>query len=71
MGRKMVTVQASTVIDEYTRECNRSHGGSVCEKGMPEHMRSGNGSEFTAKAVRDWLERLKVFPLIINPRMER
>ena len=34
---------------------------------MPEHIRSDNGSEFTAEIVRLWLERLEVKPLYIEP----
>jgi hypothetical protein len=29
-------------------------------KGVPDHIRSDNGSEFTAKRVREWLERVGV-----------
>ena len=32
-----------------------------------EHLRSDNGSEFTAKMVRDWLSRLDVRTLYIEP----
>ena len=70
-----------TVIDEYTREClaidvaRNIKSDNVIDrlaelfirKGVPEHIRSDNGSEFTAKAVRDWLERLQVKPLFIQP----
>ncbi len=55
-----------TVIDEYTREClaidvaRRLKSDDVLERlawpmatrGVPEHIRSDNGAEFTAKAVR-------------------
>jgi putative transposase len=34
---------------------------------VPVHIRSDNGSEFIAKRVRDWLERLQVRPLYIEP----
>ena len=34
---------------------------------MPEHIRSANGAEFTSKAVRDWLGRLGVRTLYIEP----
>ena len=34
---------------------------------VPEHIRSDNGSEFTAKAVRDWLMRMDVKTLYIEP----
>ena len=35
--------------------------------GPPEHLRSDNGAEFTATAVREWLERLDVKTLFIEP----
>ena len=35
--------------------------------GFPEHIRSDNGSEFTAKAVRSWLQRLGIKTLYIEP----
>jgi putative transposase len=35
--------------------------------GPPEHIRSDNGSEFTAKAVRRWLGRIGVQTLYIEP----
>jgi putative transposase len=35
--------------------------------GPPEHIRSDNSSEFTAKAVRRWLGRLGVQTLYIEP----
>jgi putative transposase len=36
-------------------------------RGIPEHIRSDNGSEFTAKAVRKWLSDLDVKTLYIEP----
>ena len=36
-------------------------------KGVPEHMRADNGPEFTAMAVREWLGRLGVKTLYIEP----
>ena len=70
-----------TIIDEYTREClaipvERSlTSEDVIDqlfnlfilRGSPEHIRSDNGPEFTAKAVRKWLERLGVKTLFIEP----
>ena len=70
-----------TIIDEYTRESlaisvgRRVTSESVIEqladlfirKGLPEHIRSDNGSEFTAKAIRHWLGRLGVKTLFIEP----
>jgi hypothetical protein len=36
-------------------------------RGLPSFIRSDNGPEFTAKAVRSWLERLGVQTLFIEP----
>ena len=36
-------------------------------RGVPENIRSDNGPEFTAKAVRGWLNRLGVKTLFIEP----
>ncbi len=35
--------------------------------GVPEHIRSDNGTEFTAKAIRGWLPRVGVRTLFIQP----
>jgi transposase InsO family protein len=70
-----------TLVDEYTREClaidveRRLDSEDVLDRleklfvsrGTPEFIRSDNGSEFTAKAVRDWLERVEVDTLFITP----
>ena len=69
------------IIDEYTREClailvrKRITAQDVIAqlfelfimKGIPEHIRSDNGPEFTAKAIRNWLNRLGVKTLFIEP----
>ena len=34
---------------------------------MPEHIRSDNGPEFTARAIRQWLGRVDVKTLFIEP----
>lgn len=68
------------VIDEFTREClalnaaRKLNSDEVihtltdlfCCKGKPEYIRSDNGAEFTAKAVRSWLGELEVAPLYIE-----
>jgi putative transposase len=36
-------------------------------QGTPEYIRSDNGSEFTANAVRSWLKDLGVTTLYIEP----
>jgi transposase InsO family protein len=69
------------IIDEFTREClsitvNRKIGAQdvidalfnlFIFRGIPEHIRSDNGPEFTAKAVRKWLNHLEVKTLFIEP----
>jgi transposase InsO family protein len=69
------------IIDEYTREClailvkKRIPSQDVIEqlfqlitfRGIPEHIRSDNGPEFTAKAIRRWLSRVGVKTLFIEP----
>ncbi len=37
------------------------------EREVPEYIRSDNGSEFTAKAVREWLSNVGVKTLFIEP----
>jgi transposase InsO family protein len=73
------TVKILTIIDEYTREClaivvERRLGSDdvlhcltdlFVNHGSPEHIRSDNGPEFTAKAVRAWLGRIGVKTLFI------
>ena len=70
-----------TIIDEYTREClailveRRLTSEDVINqlytlfllRGVPEHIRSDNGPEFTAEAVRNWLARIGVKTLFIEP----
>jgi putative transposase len=69
------------IIDEYTREClatfvaRKIKSEDVIDqlfslfvfRGMPEHIRSDNGPEFTTRAVRKWLGRLGVKTLFIEP----
>ena len=69
------------ILDEYTRECLAIDIGRSLKhdavlhrlsdlffrRGIPEHIRSDNGSEFTATAVRNWLKRLGVKTLYIEP----
>ena len=70
-----------TLIDEYSREClmlrvrRQFKAQDVIEvlaeqflkKGPPAHLRSDNGPEFTARAVRQWLEKFHVKNLFIEP----
>ena len=69
------------IIDEYTREClaavvaRKIKAQDVIDtlfnlfiyRGVPYHIRSDNGPEFTAKAVRKWLSKLGVKTLYIEP----
>ena len=77
-GRKL---RMLVVIDEFTREClaivveRRLQSKHVLEcladlfreRGTPDFIRSDNGPEFTAAAVRKWLKDLGVGPLFIEP----
>ena len=70
-----------TVIDEYSRAClailaaRSIRSAVVIEvltelmvfRGVPDHIRSGNGPEFTARAVREWLGRVGARTLYIEP----
>jgi len=70
-----------TILDEYTREslailvARHISSQDVIDqlfhlfvfRGIPEHIRSDNGPEFTAKAIRHWLGRLGVGTLFIEP----
>ncbi len=70
-----------TIIDEYTREYlailtqRRITSGDVIDqlfylfifRGTPGYIRSDNGPEFTAKAVRRWLNDLEINTLFIEP----
>ena len=70
-----------SVVDEYTREClilevRRSlPAGAVVEllvrvverRGAPSHVRSDNGPEFIAEAIRRWLEQDGIEALYIKP----
>ncbi len=70
-----------TLVDEYTREClaidvtRQLNSEDVLERlawlmvtrGVADHIRSDNGPEFTAKAVRQWLRRVSVKTLFIEP----
>jgi len=77
-GRKL---RLMTLIDEFTREClairvaRRINSFGVLEtmadvmlmRGVPEHVRSDNGAEMTAKVVRNWLTQVGAKTLYIEP----
>lgn len=70
-----------TLVDEYTREClaidvaRKLTSDDVLERlswlmatrGVPEHIRSDNGPEFRATIVREWLTKVGVKTLFIEP----
>ena len=74
-------IRMLTIVDEYTRECLAIDVGRklnsqdvlyrlgelFVHRGSPAYIRSDNGPEFTAKAVREWLARVSVQTLFIEP----
>ena len=70
-----------TIVDEYSRQCLavevarklnsrdvlRVLAKLMIRHGIPGYIRSDNGPEFIAKAVREWLGRLEVGTLFIEP----
>ena len=80
-SRDARAVRMLTIVDEYTRECLairvgrriRSTGVIVTladlmvTRGVPEHIRSDNGPEFTAKAIREWIGNVGAKTLYIQP----
>lgn len=69
------------IIDEYTRECLAIRVGRslktedvqavltelFCVRGVPVHLRSDNGSEFSNQQIRIWLNELGAKTLFIEP----
>jgi len=69
-----------TILDEYTRECLAIEvarrfnsddvlatlAGLFVRRGTPAYIRSDNGPELTAAALRTWLSRLEVGTLFIE-----
>jgi len=70
-----------TIVDEFTRECLAIEVGRHMKSldvlqvladlfvthGTPEYIRSDNGPEFTAGLIRDWLSKVDVDTLFIEP----
>lgn len=70
-----------SILDEYSRECLELHVARKLtahdlievmerlegERGLPEHIRSDNGSEFIARTLQQWLARRRVKTLYIEP----
>ena len=74
-------VRMLNIIDEYTREClvirvdRKITAHDVLDaltdlfvtRGIPKYIRSDNGPEFVADILREWLHRLNVKTLFIEP----
>ena len=74
-------IRLLVVVDEFTREClsidvaRKLNSEDVLERltelfvtrGLPDYIRSDNGAEFTSRRVRNWLSRLGVRTLFIEP----
>jgi transposase InsO family protein len=74
-------IRILTVIDEYSRRCLAIRVGCPLKsdhvlevlsdlfiaEGVPDYIRSDNGSEFTAKTLREWLGKLNVKTAYIEP----
>lgn len=56
VGRKLTTEDVLECLTEL-----------FCARGIPKHIRSDNGSEFTAKRIRKWLHELGTKTLFIEP----
>jgi len=74
-------IRMLTVIDEYTRKCLAIRVGFSLKaddvldtlstlfitEGVPGYIRSDNGSEFTAKSLREWIGSIGVKTAYIEP----
>ena len=74
-------IKMLTVIDEYSRKClairvaHKLTSDDVLDvlsdlfiiEGLPDYIRSDNGSEFTAKLLQAWLHQLNVKTAYIEP----
>ena len=75
------TIKWLSIVDEHTREClalkvDRSITSEdvidtlaeiFAMRGVPKHIRSDNGPEFIARAIRRWLDQVGVKALYIEP----
>lgn len=75
------SLKVLTIVDEYTREClameveRNLKSADVIDvlieliqtRGRPEFIRSDNGPEFIAAAIRSWLDRSRIGTLYVEP----
>jgi putative transposase len=80
-SREGRSLRMLTLIDEYTRQCLAIEVGrsiravdairvleqAIQNHGQPEHIRSDNGPEFIAGAIRDWMSQRQIKSVYINP----
>jgi len=66
MNRLGVPAESSRAALEQ-REGDRRTGSVIVMKGVPEHIRSDNGPEFVARALRKWLADSGAKTLHIEP----
>ena len=78
---KVRKIKSSNLIGEYTWECLTSYKALriqsedvlyifpnvMRKKGLPKYLRSGKGSEFIAKHLREWILKMEVAPMYIMP----
>jgi putative transposase len=69
------------LLDEHTRQCLAIHPAwsiravdgitvveaAIARYGVPEHLRSDNGSEFIASCMQEWLKAQEIKTLYIKP----
>lgn len=74
-------IKMLNIVDEYTRECLaikvewkigsvgviEALENIIKERGAPKHIRSDNGPEFVAKAVKEWLSKRGTETLFVEP----
>ena len=78
---KGTQIRILNIIDEFSRECLAIRVGRsitsrevvqvldylALTRGTAEYIRSDNGPEFVARAIKEWLEEHKVRSIFINP----
>lgn len=79
--QRVGSIKIFNLIDQYTRECYAIHIDRslktedvikvlidmIEERGIPEYIRSDNGSEFISKTIQDFLKSQVIKTLYIEP----
>ena len=71
-----MSLHASAWPFRVARRLNSYHvietlGDCMLQHGVPEHVRSDNGAEMTARRVKQWLQTVGTQPLFIEPGSPR